>query len=160
MKKLWAPWRMEYISNMKKMNKNGCIFCKALKGKKDKDNLVLYRGSHCFIIMNKFPYTHGHLMLAPKRHVAKFEDLKKEEKQELMDLIQRGISALKKALKAQGYNLGMNIGRAAGAGVLGHIHLHLVPRWEGDTNFMPMLSKTKVISEDLKKTYTKLKKYL
>jgi len=151
---LWAPWRMEYILS----DKSKCVFCKSLKEKKDKKNLILYQGEHCFIVLNKYPYTHGHLMIAPLRHVAKFENLKNQEKLEMFNLIQRSIAILKKGLKAQGFNMGMNIGKVAGAGVLGHIHLHLVPRWEGDTNFMPMLGKTKVISEDLKKTFQKLSK--
>ena len=156
---LWAPWRMEYISNMKKMNKHSCIFCKALKAKKDKNNLILYRGEHCFVILNKFPYTHGHLMIAPNRHLAKIEDLCREEKNGMFDLLQESITFLKKELNAQGFNIGMNIGKVAGAGVLGHLHIHLVPRWEGDTNFMPVFARTKVISEDLRKTFRKLNKF-
>ncbi len=156
---LWAPWRMEYISNMKKMNKQSCIFCKALKEKKDKNNLILYRGKHCFVILNKFPYSHGHLMIAPIRHLARIEDLRREETIEMFDLLQESISILKKKLNAQGFNMGMNIGKVAGAGVLGHVHLHLVPRWEGDTNFMPIFARTKVISEDLKKTFRQLNKF-
>jgi len=141
------------------MKGKGCIFCKALKEKKDKKNLILYRGEHSFVILNKFPYNHGHLMIAPIRHLAKIEDLNNKEKSEIFDLLQRSVVILKKELKAQGFNAGINAGRIAGAGVLGHVHLHLVPRWEGDTNFMPMLGKTKVISEDLKKTFKKLKKF-
>ncbi len=145
---------------MKAQKTKGCIFCQALKQKNDRKNLILYRGKHAFIMLNKYPYIHGHLMISPLRHVADFEDLNDSEKLEMLNLVQRGILLLKKELKAQGINLGVNLGRVAGAGVLGHIHFHLVPRWEGDTNFMPFLGNTRVISEDLEKTYQRLSRSL
>lgn len=154
MKNLWAPWRMEYILGAKK---GGCFFCQSLREKNGSKNLILYRGEKCLVILNRFPYNNGHLMVAPFRHIGKLESLKEEELKEMFSLAQKLIPLLKETLNPQGFNLGINLGKVAGAGVRGHLHLHIVPRWEGDTNFMPVLSRTKVIPENLAETYRKLK---
>ncbi len=150
---LWAPWRMEYILGKKK---RGCFLCKKLKEKKNKERLVLYQGQHVFVIMNKFPYTNGHLMVVPNRHCLNLEQLNPEELKELFELLKVSVRALKASLRPQGFNIGMNIGKMGGAGE-DHLHLHIVPRWAGDTNFMPVLGETRVISEYLEETYEKLR---
>jgi len=150
---LWAPWRMEYILGKKK---RGCFLCKKLKEKKDKERLVLYQGQHVFVIMNKFPYTNGHLMVVPQRHCLNLEQLNTEELKELFELLKVSVRALKASLHPHGFNVGMNIGKMGGAGE-DHLHLHIVPRWPGDTNFMPVLGETRVISEYLEETYEKLR---
>ncbi len=159
MKKLWAPWRTVYINEAKKKTK-GCIFCRADKEKRDKKNLILFRGELSFIIMNRYPYSNGHLMIAPYRHVGELKELTRQEVVEIFELIDKAITASRKAMRPQGFNVGMNLGRVAGAGVEDHVHVHLVPRWLGDTNFMPIFGETKVISEALAGTYKKLKKVL
>ncbi len=156
MKKLWAPWRMEYILNVDK--EVGCLFCNAPKDKDDK-RFILKRGKHSFIMLNLFPYNPGHLMVAPYRHVASFGDLTMDEIAEIGRFVQLCEEALKKEANPDGFNIGINIGRVAGAGFDGHIHVHIVPRWNGDTNFMPVLGETKVIPEGIRATYEKLKKY-
>jgi len=133
-----------------------CIFCKKLNGN-DEENLVLWRGESCFAMLNIFPYNNGHLMIAPYRHIASLKDLNEEEKLELMEALTLWVEVLKEALNCHGFNIGMNIGRVAGAGVPDHIHLHIVPRWEGDTNFMPVIGETKVIPQSLSVTYKMLK---
>jgi len=154
MEKLWAPWRKEFILGKKE---KGCIFCKRHKGKKDKENLILFRGKLSFVIMNKYPYNTGHLMVAPYRHVGKLEKMKQEELLDLASLTQKCVAVLKKTMKPQGFNLGMNLEKVSGAGVADHLHVHIVPRWTGDTNFMPVLGNTKLISLALKDTYEQLK---
>ncbi len=136
--------------------KQGCLFCSTFKGKKDRENLILYRSSQSFIIMNRFPYTNGHLMVVPSRHVASLDELDEGEMMALMALLKKSILILKMALEPDGFNVGMNIGRGAGAGIEDHIHFHIVPRWNGDTNFMPVLVETKVMPEYLEKTYERL----
>ncbi len=157
MKRLWAPWRIEYILMEKPKE---CIFCKAIKENKDDENLILYRGKHSFIILNRFPYNSGHLMIVPYRHVKDIEDLNEEETTEMFILTQRSVKLLKTALNPDGFNIGINIGRVAGAGIESHIHIHIVPRWNGDTNFMPILSDTKVINQYLIETLEVLKKHI
>lgn len=154
MDKLWAPWRMEYIKNCNK--EDGCIFCNRINKTDDKKNLILYRGKLSFIIMNKFPYNNGHLMIVPNRHVGDFLLLKDEEHLEIDELIKLSLKALKIAMEPQGFNVGMNLGRIAGAGIEDHLHYHIVPRWSGDTNFMPIIGETKVISESLEQSYDKI----
>jgi len=156
MKVLWAPWRMTYIRSPKK---HGCIFCEKPKEGRDKENLILHRGKKCFVMMNRFPYNNGHLMVAPYRHVADLESLEEEEMLEMMTLLSMSVRALRRAYNPHGFNIGVNIGKVAGAGVEGHIHFHVVPRWVGDTNFMPILSETRVIPELLMETYDKLLKH-
>ncbi|WP_010478794.1 HIT family protein [Thermococcus zilligii] len=155
MKTLWAPWRIEYIRSPKH---KGCIFCDFPKENEDRERLILYRGEHSFVIMNNYPYNPGHVMIAPYRHVGKWEDLTDEELLEIMKLSQLMIKAIKKAMNPDGFNLGVNLGRVAGAGIDDHVHLHIVPRWNGDTNFMPVIADTKVIPESLKEAYDELKK--
>jgi ATP adenylyltransferase len=153
MEKLWAPWRFEYIRNPG----TGCFFCAGYRSKDDRKVLILERRGEAFTIMNRYPYNNGHLMIAPVRHVGQIEQLNDSELLCINNLIARVIRALDHAMKPQGYNIGVNQGKVAGAGVVDHIHFHLVPRWQGDTNFMPVLSETKVISEALLKTYDKIK---
>lgn len=152
MKQLWAPWRLEYIQAEPV---EGCIFCDAPK-KDPFESLVLFKGPVSMAMLNKFPYNSGHILLAPVRHVAKIEELTPEEGCDIFRLLRHSASVLQKELKPQGFNIGMNIGKAAGAGIDGHLHMHIVPRWNGDINFMPMLSEVKVIPEHIKTTFDKL----
>ena len=162
MRRMWSPWRSKYIESFKnptKMKKKGeSIFTAALDAKNDDKHFIVWRGVHCFVIMNRYPYNSGHLMIVPYRQTGRFQDLTPEEFVEIMATAQRAKKALDKVMKPQGYNIGANIGRAAGAGVDDHIHFHVVPRWNGDTNFMPVLTNTKVISEDMRATLKKLRK--
>ena len=152
-KPLWAPWRLEYIGSADEQE--GCAFCLAAAGE-DEERLVVRRGSHAFVLLNKFPYSSGHLMVAPVRHVGEFTELTDDEALEIHRLAERGIAALTETYAPQGYNLGWNLGRIAGAGIVDHVHLHVVPRWAGDTNFMPVLADVKVIPEHLAATREKL----
>lgn len=157
MDKLWAPWRINYLRAKKSKI---CIFCKAFKSNKDKENFVIYRSKFSFAILNIFPYNNGHTMVAPVRHIS---CLSKLENKEILDLnlnMVKIINVLKKTLKPEGFNIGINLGKCAGAGVPGHLHIHIVPRWKGDTNFMPTVAETKIISQSLEELYLKLKKYL
>jgi ATP adenylyltransferase len=147
---------MEYILKEKRGESEPCIFCHRIKQKTDKKNLILYRAEHSFIIMNRYPYNNGHLMVVPYQHTGEMQDLKQQEVSELFALIQISMNALKEVMIPHGYNVGMNLGRVAGAGIEDHLHFHIVPRWNGDTNFMPVLADTKVVSEALDKTYDKL----
>ncbi len=149
---LWAPWRMEYILSEKE---DGCIFCKSLEAD-ERQRLVLYKSEHCFVMMNRYPYNNGHLMIAPYRHTGLLEDLTLEEAQDLMLTLQKALVVLKEAFRPDGFNIGVNIGKVAGAGVADHLHFHIVPRWEGDTNYMPVISSTRVIPEHLERTYERL----
>ncbi|MFB3884310.1 MAG: HIT domain-containing protein [Thermodesulfobacteriota bacterium] len=152
MEYLWAPWRMDYILKEKR---EGCIFCEKPRENKDKKNLILFRGEDAFVIMNKFPYNSGHLMVVPRRHCVDLVQLDDREIHELARLLRASSRILRECLHPHGFNIGMNIGKVGGAGEE-HIHFHVVPRWEGDINFMPVLSETKVIPEYLGKTYDKL----
>lgn len=152
MKYLWAPWRMEYILGEKK---RGCFFCKKLKEKKNRKNLILYQGKYVFVVMNKYPYNNGHLMIVPKRHYLDLEQLDNKELKELFDLLRTSIKVLKACFHPHGFNIGINIGKVGGAGE-DHLHLHIVPRWAGDTNFMPVIGETKIVPEYLEKTYQRL----
>lgn len=162
MKRIWSPWRSKYIETFKtpaKKKKRGySLFTAALKAKDDDKHFIVWRGEHCFVIMNLYPYNSGHLMIVPYRQTARFEDLTLVELAEIMQTAQRAMKALHKVMHPQGYNFGANIGRASGAGVDDHVHFHIVPRWNGDTNFMPVLSDSKVISEDMTLTLRKLRK--
>lgn len=146
---LWTPWRMEYI---KKIKTKGCIFCRKLKESDDKA-FIIKRGRTCFSMLNIYPYNNGHLMVAPKRHVRRLDLLTKRELNELIQLVTESQKLLLKKLRPHGFNVGLNIGRTAGAGVEGHVHFHVVPRWDGDTNFMPIIGHTKVIPQLLEETY-------
>jgi len=155
MDKLWAPWRISYIKKSDKAKK-GCLFCKVAKEKADKKNLVVLRCAHTFCILNKFPYNNGHLMVCPYRHIKNFGDLKNCEIVDLFATLNRVQSILKKMLKPDGFNIGANIASSAGAGIPNHLHLHVVPRWKEDTNFMPVIFNTKIISQSLQELYAQL----
>jgi ATP adenylyltransferase len=150
---LWAPWRLEYIKSAD--DGTGCVFCRALEGD-DEERLVVQRGTHAFVLLNKYPYASGHLMVAPTRHVGEYGALDDDEAVEIHRLAQTAMATLAGLYAPQGWNLGWNLGRAAGAGVLDHVHLHVVPRWAGDTNFMPVLADVKVLPEHLLDTRRRL----
>jgi ATP adenylyltransferase len=152
-KPLWAPWRLEYIQQADELE--GCVFCLAAAGP-DEETLVVHRGKDAFALLNKFPYASGHLLVAPYRHLAEFSALSDDEALDVHRLTERGMAALAETYAPQGYNVGWNLGRIAGAGVVDHVHLHLVPRWAGDTNFMPVLADVKVLPEHLSETRAKL----
>lgn len=154
MDKLWAPWRLKYIRQSKKMK--GCLFCKVAKANFDKENLVVMRSKYVFSILNKFPYNNGHLMICPYRHLKNFSSLNNDEVLDLFSVLNRMQCLLKDVLSPDGFNIGMNIGRVSGAGIPNHIHIHIVPRWREDTNFMPVLFDTKIISQSLDDLYDKL----
>ncbi len=154
MEYLWAPWRMDYI-NLKKPT--GCILCEIPKQNDDVANYVLFRGSQNFVMLNSYPYNPGHLMIAPYRHVATLEDLTDEERHEHFNIVSRCLKILRQELKPDGFNVGINLGKIAGAGVESHVHTHIVPRWSGDINFMTIISDTRVVPEALAKSYQKLK---
>ena len=136
--------------------KSDCILCLKPREHNDEANFILYRGQHNFIILNAFPYNPGHLMVAPYRHIADLQDLTEEEAKEHFGIVKKGLELLQEVMKPTGFNIGLNVGKVAGAGIAEHIHTHIVPRWQGDTNFMPVLSETKVISEAVSSTYRKL----
>ena len=156
MKQMWAPWRMEYILADKI---DGCFFCTKIKENRDRENYILYRAESNFVIMNVYPYNTGHLLVVPYKHSGRMGDLSREEMGEHLAVVNLSMEALKKAFQAQGFNIGMNIGKVAGAGVEDHLHTHIVPRWEGDTNYMPVLTDVKVMPEALSMTYDKLKDF-
>jgi ATP adenylyltransferase len=153
MKQLWAPWRLEYITTADEQP--GCVFCLAVS-REDEDALVVHRGARAFVLLNKFPYSSGHLMVAPTRHVGEFSELTDDEVLEIHALARSGVAALAATYAPEGHNLGWNLGRVAGAGVVDHVHLHVVPRWAGDTNFMPVLADVKVMPEHLAETRRRL----
>jgi ATP adenylyltransferase len=156
--RLWTPWRMTYIRQAADGGESeGCIFCDLLAEEADEKNHILARGRLTFVILNAFPYNPGHLMVAPFRHIADFEDLTDEELAETMAFTRTAVRALREDSGAHGFNLGMNLGTVAGAGIADHLHLHLVPRWGGDTNFMPVVGQTKVLPELLSETWQRLR---
>jgi len=155
MKVLWAPWRMAYITQFRKPA--ACIFCAKARGHRDAANLLLHRGRHGFVMMNLFPYNSGHLMIAPYAHVGRLESLSDEHTLDLMKLITLSLRVLRAEIKPEGFNIGVNLGRVSGAGIAAHLHVHIVPRWNGDTNFMPLFAETRVIPEHLRTTYRKLR---
>ncbi len=150
---LWAPWRLEYIKSAD--DEPGCVFCAALGGD-DEEKLVVHRGERAFVLLNKFPYVSGHMMIAPMRHFGNYADLEDAEALEIHTLGRAAIRALGALYAPQGFNLGWNLGRIAGAGIVDHVHLHVVPRWAGDTNFMPVLADVRVIPEHLAETRRRL----
>jgi len=155
MKFLWAPWRMGYILEKGEKGRKGCFLCLKPLEKKDRENLILYRGAKGFVMMNRFPYINGHLMVIPNRHCVDIGELDEREAQGLFDLLRMTTRVLKETLHPQGFNIGINIGKAGGAGEE-HLHIHIVPRWTGDTNFMPILGQTKVVPQYLDETYQTL----
>lgn len=154
-KALYAPWRIGYILGKKL---KGCLFCKLIKQKKDKENLILERKRYCFVILNRYPYNNGHLMIVPYKHVSALERLDTKILTEMMKTAQEYIVIMKKQMRAEGFNIGINIGQVAGAGIADHLHLHIVPRWSGDTNFMATVGRTEVISEAFSSVLKKLSK--
>lgn len=154
MKFLWAPWRNEYIRGNKIKE---CFFCKMIKENNDQNNYIIYRGKFNFVVLNKYPYSPGHIMVVPYAHISNLSELRDESALELFNLTNKSIDWLKKAFEPQGFNLGVNLGKISGAGVEDHIHLHIVPRWTGDSNFMTVIGNTRVISEALDETFKKLK---
>jgi len=157
MDKLWAPWRVKYITKIVKRRK-GCIFCAILKERKDKRNFIITRRKHTYSVLNIYPYNNGHILIVPNRHAYDLSGLKQEEKDELWALLEETKKLVDKTMKPQGYNIGINLGKAAGAGFPEHLHIHLVPRWPGDVNFMPVTGHTKVISQSLKTLHANLLK--
>ena len=153
MKRLWAPWRLEYIRSADEQE--GCVFCRAHRAG-DEEGLVVHRGERAFVLVNRFPYASGHLMVSPVRHTGEFGTLEAEEIVEIHRLAGTALVVLAESMRPQGFNLGWNLGRIAGAGVVDHVHLHVVPRWAGDTNFMPVLADTRVLPEALETTRTTL----
>jgi ATP adenylyltransferase len=157
---IWTPWRYQYMKEVVSGKQPECIFCDALARKNDAETLIVHRGAKAFVILNRFPYTSGHVMIVPYAHVADLHLCDAEALSEMMRLAQRVEKALLENYKPDGMNLGMNLGRAAGAGVLGHLHLHALPRWVGDSNFMTVAGETRVLAEDLAITYERLSKAL
>jgi ATP adenylyltransferase len=150
---LWSPWRLSYVTDG--APRSGCVFCDAFAGRDD--SLVVFRGKTCFVILNKFPYNNGHLMVVPDRHVASLSDLAPEEQAELIALAGRAEIALLEAYAPHGLNMGINLGKPAGAGILDHLHMHVVPRWNGDTNFMTVVGETRILPEELSEAAVRLR---
>jgi ATP adenylyltransferase len=154
--RIWAPWRLDYVKDASKDNEQECVFCAAGSAGDDREMLILHRGDKCFVILNKFPYTNGHLMVAPYEHLGALQNLPEDTLTEMMSLTQRAMSALQDAYDPHGFNVGMNQGRVAGAGVEHHVHMHVVPRWGGDTNFMPVLGDTRVMPQTVEQSLEEL----
>lgn len=154
MEYLWTPWRSTYIQEKK--DKTRCVFCDAAADTEDAENLVIYRGEFCFVILNRYPYTSGHLMIAPYRHVSRLTAVDEATTVEMMRLVRKAETVLQEAYSPDGLNLGMNLGEAAGAGIEQHIHMHVLPRWKGDANFMTSVGGTRIIPESLEDTYRKV----
>ncbi len=159
MEKLFSPWRLRYVA-LARHDDNGCVFCHTSRSRKDRENLILYRGRSHFVILNKYPYNNAHLMIVPYEHRATLRKVPGETLGEMMSLVVRCETALRSVYRPSGINLGMNLGRSAGAGITGHYHMHLVPRWDGDTNFMTVVHGTRVIPEALSVTYRRLRPLL
>ncbi len=157
MERLWAPWRMQYIEQIDQTPEEDCIFCAKPQQREDRANLLLHRSEQAYVLMNLFPYNNGHLLIIPYRHCPELTELTDVELLDCQRLLQLSMRVLTAALRPQGFNVGLNQGRCAGAGIDQHLHYHLVPRWSGDTNFMPVLDETKVISEELAKTWDRLR---
>jgi ATP adenylyltransferase len=155
--RIWAPWRLAYVTDASKDNQDECIFCAKPAEGDDEENLIVHRGKRCFVILNLFPYTNGHLMVSPYEHTGKLQDLEPATVAEIMGLAQHSMRLLEQVYEPHGFNVGVNQGRIAGAGVEGHIHLHIVPRWGGDTNFMPVIADTRVMPQTLEDSYKALR---
>jgi len=155
MKPLWAPWRMEYITGDKTdaSAENSCVFCVGSSTQQDEQRQILHRGELAFVVMNRFPYSNGHLLVVPYRHLADIGELSVDERAEMFELVCLAQQALQEVMNPQGFNLGMNLGAAAGAGIAAHLHWHVVPRWQGDTNFMPVIGELRVIPQHFQRTY-------
>ncbi len=157
MDRLYAPWRTEYIVNNNSVKIEGCVFCHIVENMEDEELGVLHREEEFFIVMNKYPYTPGHFMIIPNIHTPNLEDLDPVVFAKMSQYAQKGVKMLKEVLNAKGVNIGMNLGKAGGAGIAEHIHMHLVPRWKGDTNFITTIAETRIFSSDFNKIYKKLK---
>lgn len=155
MKQLWAPWRLAFIEQVS--HGSGCIFCEKPALQQDGKTFILWRGRHAYVLMNIYPYNNGHLLIAPYRHIGALEDLPDTILLDMLRLVQRSIKAVRKAYAPEGFNIGVNQGKVAGAGIEHHIHLHVVPRWSADTNFMPLLGETRVLPQHLKASHARLK---
>jgi ATP adenylyltransferase len=156
--RLWSPWRSEYIASAGEVDPAICVFCKLRDElESDEANFVLHRASHNYVVLNRYPYTSGHLLIVPYEHVGELDSAAKATTDELMDLTKQSQTALREVYRPDGFNVGMNLGRSAGAGIADHIHIHILPRWSGDTNFMTSVAKTRVLPEDLSTTYGKLR---
>ncbi len=155
MNHLWSPWRMTYIEKHEK--ESGCVFCNAQAKADSAENLIAFRGQNSYVILNRYPYTSGHLMVIPFVHVSNLEELNAEARAEMIELTSRCTSILRKTYRTESFNVGINIGEAAGAGVLGHVHIHIVPRWAGDTNFITTTGETRVLPEALEDTYKRVR---
>jgi len=153
---LWTPWRYRYITTT--ADPGECVFCAAARSSDDRDSLIVHRGARNFVILNRFPYTSGHLMVVPYRHAAELEELDEETSAEMMQLSRQCVRHLKALYRPEGLNLGMNLGKSAGAGIAGHLHLHVLPRWTGDTNFMTAVAETRVLPETLEETWDRMRK--
>jgi ATP adenylyltransferase len=152
--RIWAPWRLRYVKNARKSD--DCIFCGKPTEGADRETLIVHRGERCFVILNLFPYTNGHLMVAPFAHLGRFQEIEPEVTAEIVALAQRAMGVLEEVYEPEGFNVGLNQGRVAGAGVEGHIHLHVVPRWAGDNNYMPVIAETRVMPQSLEESYDAL----
>ena len=159
MEVLWTPWRMSYIKSVVEKKRGGCLFCE-VQNMEDEEALILYRGKRVFVMLNAFPYNTAHVMIVPYRHVSSIEEMEDEELTETMAITKKVMRVIREEYKPDGFNLGWNIGSAAGAGIPGHVHLHVVPRWVGDSNFMTVVGGVKVLPEALSDTYKKLKRGL
>lgn len=155
--RLWAPWRLAYVKDAAKDNEQECVFCAKPAAGDDEASLIVHRGERCFVILNLYPYTNGHLMVAPYDHVGRLQDLPPEALEDMMSLVQRSMLRLEDVYAPHGFNVGLNQGRIAGAGVEHHIHMHVVPRWSGDNNFMPVIGDTKVMPQTPAESYAALK---
>jgi len=151
---LWTPWRYAYVSTAEKST--GCVFCDAVKAGDDRKVLIVYRGQHCFVILNRYPYTPGHVMIVPYAHLDELRKLPTDAAQEMMELSQRMELVLRELYRPDGINLGMNIGKAAGAGIVGHIHMHVLPRWVADANFVSVVGETRILPEALDETWKRM----
>ncbi len=154
MKRLWSPWRMKFVQSQE--TKASCVFCRVQLQINDNENLIVFRGQKSFVILNRYPYTSGHLMVVANVHQPSIEDLDIEARSEMMELVTTSMHVIRKVYHPDAFNIGANIGEAAGAGIAGHVHLHVVPRWGGDTNFMSSLAETRVLPEDLSETYQRI----
>ena len=163
--RLWAPWRMKYIEKGKdnspkdSTESKECVFCRILKEKDCVENLILKRSEYCYIVLNKYPYSNGHLMVVPFRHIRDLEDLDSKEYNEIFSFVQLSVSVLKKSFSADGFNIGFNVGQTAGAGIAQHLHMHVVPRWNGDHNLMSVIAETRILPESLETSYSTLSEY-
>lgn len=157
MDKLWSPWRSQYIDSFQNEDRSQCVFCSIIESKNDDENLILARAENFTLIMNRYPYNSGHLMVITKEHIADINQLDNNQKAQFLTYVEYAQRILKHTLKPDGFNIGLNIGRSAGAGIENHIHFHIVPRWNGDTNFMPVLAEVKVISDEMTQQHKRLK---